>query len=332
MNLDDALAEIYSLGTAEERGAKAAELFGDKVAYSMTPMLNASAEDMAAMRQEAHDLGVVMDEDAVKAGASMNDMFSKVSDSFSAIVNQIGVQVMPIVAMLLQWVLDHMPEIQSVISSVVVTIKNVVQQLMPVIQALTPIVEQVFERIVNVWQTVLYPILAEIINFVTNVLQGKWRDAFENLGKIVRDVFNGMVSAVKMPLNAIITAINTFLKGLGSIKAPDWVPVIGGKEFSLPTIPLLAKGGDIVGAGSAIVGEAGAELVQLPVGARVTPLGGSADNIIDYDKLANAIAVAMRQVTVETNVNLIGDASAMFDVMRDKNQAFKRATGRSAFA
>ena len=66
MNLDDALNEIYSLQTAEERAAKAAELFGENVAYQMTPMLNASAEEMAAMRQEAHDLGLVMGEDAVK--------------------------------------------------------------------------------------------------------------------------------------------------------------------------------------------------------------------------------------------------------------------------
>ena len=65
MNLDEALDQIYAMGTAEERAAKAAEIFGDSVAYEMTPMLNASAEDMAAMRQEAHDLGLVMSDEAV---------------------------------------------------------------------------------------------------------------------------------------------------------------------------------------------------------------------------------------------------------------------------
>lgn len=44
--------------------------------------------------------------------------------------------------------------------------------------------------------------------------------------------------------------------------------------FHINEIPLLAKGGNVVSSGAAIVGEAGAELVELPQGARVTPLTG----------------------------------------------------------
>ena len=71
LSMDDALDQIYALGTEEERAAKAAELFGESVAYQMTPLLNASAEDMAAMKEEAHSLGLVMGEDAVKNGAGL---------------------------------------------------------------------------------------------------------------------------------------------------------------------------------------------------------------------------------------------------------------------
>ena len=85
LSMDEALEQIWALGTAEERSAKAAELFGDSVAYEMTPMLNASAEEMAAMSQEARDLGLVMSEDAVKSGAAMGDMISKVEGSIEAL-------------------------------------------------------------------------------------------------------------------------------------------------------------------------------------------------------------------------------------------------------
>lgn len=44
--------------------------------------------------------------------------------------------------------------------------------------------------------------------------------------------------------------------------------------FHINEIPLLAKGGNVVSSGAVIVGEAGAELVELPQGARVTPLTG----------------------------------------------------------
>ena len=52
----------------EKRAAVAAELFGEKAAYEMAPMLGMSAEEMSGMRQECHDLGIVMGEDAVKSG------------------------------------------------------------------------------------------------------------------------------------------------------------------------------------------------------------------------------------------------------------------------
>lgn len=52
---------------------------------------------------------------------------------------------------------------------------------------------------------------------------------------------------------------------------PDWVPVIGGKEFSMPKIPEFANGGTVRSAGVALVGEEGPELVRLPAGAHVFP-------------------------------------------------------------
>lgn len=63
---------------------------------------------------------------------------------------------------------------------------------------------------------------------------------------------------------------------------PDWVPGLGGKKFGFeisqvtaPQIPLLAKGGTLL-RGSAIVGEAGPELLSLTGGGvRVTPLGNA---------------------------------------------------------
>ena len=50
----------------------------------------------------------------------------------------------------------------------------------------------------------------------------------------------------KMGLNSVIDLINGFIKGLANVEIPDWIPVIGGKTFSLPTIPRLKTGIDFV--------------------------------------------------------------------------------------
>lgn len=85
-------------------------------------------------------------------------------------------------------------------------------------------------------------------------------------------MFDGLAAMVKAPLNTVIGLINKAFASIGNISIPDWVPGLGGKTFSLPQIPYLAKGGTINESGMAVVGEAGAELIEMPTGARVTPL------------------------------------------------------------
>lgn len=323
MNLDDALNQIYALGTAEERSAMAAELFGEKVAYNMTPMLNASAEEMAGMRAEAHDLGIVMSEDAVKAGAAMNDTFSKVEESFGAVTNQIGVAVMPVINDVLNWILAHMPEIQKAIGVVVDFVSSAIAELTPIIKSLIPVIKSIWDFISPLWNSMLKPMLQGIIDFLGGVFTGDWSRVFKGLSSIVGGIFNGMVYLIKAPLNLIISAVNAVIGGLNKIKLPSWVPSIGGKGINLPKIPYLAKGGEITAGGSAIVGEAGAELVQMPAGARVTPLNSNNNAFSGMEKrledmqssiyaLAQAMAGYKPQIVLDSGM-LVGEIAPQID-------------------
>ena len=168
MNMDDAIKEIYSLQTAEERAAKASELFGEAVAYQMTPMLNASAEDMAAMKQEAHDLGLVMSEDAVKSGAEMGDMFEKVEQSVAALKNGLMAELMPYVMEILQWVIDNIPQIRETVSSVMDAILPIVQPILNAVMQLLPPIMDAVKRLMN-W---LVPFIKPIINSISSLVQG----------------------------------------------------------------------------------------------------------------------------------------------------------------
>ncbi|MEU3563512.1 phage tail tape measure protein [Kitasatospora sp. NPDC006786] len=87
--------------------------------------------------------------------------------------------------------------------------------------------------------------------------------------------FSGLGEIIMSPFRAAFNAIGRFWNstvGRLSFTAPDWIPYFGGKGFSMPHIPMLAKGGQITGAGTVLVGEAGPELLSLPGGATVTPL------------------------------------------------------------
>ena len=183
MNMDDALKEIYALGTAEERAAKASELFGDSVAYKMTPLLNASAEDMAGMAQEARDLGLVMGEDTVKNGAALNDMFTKVEESIGALKNGLLVELMPYVMEILQWVIDNMPKITA-------TVKKVMDAIMPIIKP-------ILQGIMSLVESFTALLDGDIHGFIDGILKflGGLGQAFINVGRtIFGALWDGLVS------------------------------------------------------------------------------------------------------------------------------------------
>ena len=145
-----------------------------------------------------------------------------------------------------------------------------------------------FANVSNIWSGIKQ-ILEGVLNFIQGVFTGNWQQAWEGVKQIFKGVWDGFVGIAKVPINAIIGlingligAINMAIGGLNSLKisVPDWIPGIGGKSFgfnipSIPSIPYLAKGGTVL-SGSAIVGEAGPELLTVgPGGTRVQPLTNS---------------------------------------------------------
>lgn len=331
IGLEDALDQIMQLGTEEERSAAAAELFGDSLAYQLSPILAQSGEEFGGLMDRAGELGLVMSEDSVAAGVKLGDTMSDVKQSFGAVVTEIGTQVMPIIQQVLEWVLAHMPEIKETITRVTDVLQVVFAKIGEVIQWLSqkfdeywpvisqavsaavakiveiwetilkPIVTAVWEFIKEMWENSLKPIFDGVVEFFQGVFSGDIKGAFEGLVGVIEGIWGGLVTIIKNPVNTIIGVINGFISGITSgintvirslnslqIDVPKWVKDLTGvdsfgfniPEITAPQIPLLAKGGDVTEAGHAIVGEAGAELVQLPRGARVTPLDKVGDTNI----------------------------------------------------
>lgn len=142
-----------------------------------------------------------------------------------------------------------------------------------------------FAAVSGIWNGIKQ-ILEGIINFIQGVFTGNWQQAWEGLKSILQGVWDAMVGVVKAPINAIIGLINGLIGAINGaigwlnrfqVDIPEWVPDIGGGTFGfnipeIPTIPFLAKGGTVL-SGSAIVGEAGPELLTVgPGGTRVQPL------------------------------------------------------------
>lgn len=148
------------------------------------------------------------------------------------------------------------------------------------------ILNSFFANIKNVWDSV-YQILNGVIDFIQGVFTGDWERAWNGVKQIFSGIFGSLIAIAKIPINGVIGllnmaigAVNSMISGFNSIgfDLPEW---LGGGSWH-PDIPTISKiaylaTGGILANGTAVVGEAGPEILTVTGGkAVVQPLSGSA--------------------------------------------------------
>jgi hypothetical protein len=133
---------------------------------------------------------------------------------------------------------------------------------------------------------------------------------FEGVGKIAGTVFDGIkagfagvVTAVSGYVNGLVAVYKGLFNGIASVwnntvgklsfKFPSWVPIVGGKGYDVPDIPMLADGGIVTGPTLAMIGEAGPEAV-IPLSGRNMPNMGNKITINVNGGDPNAVVAALR--------------------------------------
>ena len=84
------------LATDAKRTDVAMTLFG-RGGADLIPVLSAGSDEVARLRQEARDLGIVMSTDAAEAGDQLNDTFGRLTKAGSALALRIGFDLTPAV-------------------------------------------------------------------------------------------------------------------------------------------------------------------------------------------------------------------------------------------
>lgn len=183
------------------------------------------------------------------------------------------------------------------------------------------IVSNIFTTIGNLWNKTLKPIFEGIIDFISGVFSGNWEKAWDGIVSIFSGIWEGLKTAAKLPLNAVIAIINGAINGINSISVdiPDWVPKYGGRKigFDIPKIPQLATGGNLFGSGAAIVGEAGPELVEKSGSSvKVTPLTAQEKAI--GSTLGGSVTVQQMIVRDDYDIKLI--ARELFNLQKSASR------------
>lgn len=272
--LNDTIAAFQGMENSAEKSRLAQELFG-KQGQEILPLLNAEAGSFEAMKTQAHELGLVLSDDVIDSGVEMKDSLDATKRALEAVVTNLGGALMPLVTDASNFIQEHLPEIIGFVEDLRPALEKMFQTLVPVLmdmvmKILPPLLdlfialEPAITVIAEIFTKVLikaFELLGDVIVDVIDIV-GKMKDVFTN-------VFGDLVEIVKVPMNAIISAINTVVDALNTLRfdVPDWVPGFGGKKFGfdIKHINYLADGGILtqptfVGMNT-VAGEAGPEAV-----------------------------------------------------------------------
>lgn len=119
------------------------------------------------------------------------------------------------------------------------------------------VVKTIFENTWNVIKSVIETVIgviSGIIKLFLSVLKGDWEGAWDAIKGIVESIWDGIVGVIKGAANIIIGIANGVIGAFENMlnfvgdainkipefTVPDWVPLIGGKTFSLPKVPTIS--------------------------------------------------------------------------------------------
>lgn len=162
---DVVIKKLASMKDETQRNALANDIFGKSYA-ELAPLLNSGADGIDQLKQEAVDLGAVISNETVAAGASFGDIIDKIKTSAGGMFNNLMTSLYPIIQQFMELILNNMPTIQNLIQQIAPVVASLLQQILPPFMQLA---SSLLPIIVNLINTLLPPI-TQIIQAILPVI------------------------------------------------------------------------------------------------------------------------------------------------------------------
>ncbi len=228
--LFDTIAAFQKMEDGTEKARLAQELFG-RTGTELMPLLNGQAGSMEEMRKQAHELGLVLADDAVDAGVKFTDTIDQMKRSFGAAATQVGVKLMPIIQQAASWVIANMPMIQKVVGKVFDIIGSGVSVVVDFIAQLIvawaewaesnqETVDSIIAAIGDLWKW-LQQTIGQILDAVGAFLEALgafWQAHGDKIIAIIKPLWEG----VKVIINTALNIIMALFRAFAALFKGDW--------------------------------------------------------------------------------------------------------------
>lgn len=192
---NEVVVALQNMEDGTEKARLANELLG-RSGSELMPLLNGAAGSIDEMKQQAHDLGLVIGDDAVDAGVQFTDTMDQLKRSFSAMSTGIGASVFPIVQQFAEFIIDNMPMIQEVLGGVMNSLGDAVSAVLPFLMDL---IQNALPPMIDLFSQIASDILPPVITLFTQILQAVLPPLIE--------LFTGVITTILPPLMDLLTII-----------------------------------------------------------------------------------------------------------------------------
>ena len=185
-----------------------------KQAWDSSELLRSAVKEMVDILRNVFKGAI---EEIKVAFASLTESFGGTFDIFKLIGDFIGERLVPLFGFLLA----------GAIGTLTGALKGVIY---------------VVKAVIGVFTTI-FSLITSIIKLIRGDFKGAFsdfKDFLKGIANIITDVFKGILSPFISTYNAVARFMNEKFKSF-SFTIPDWVPKVGGKQFSLPTLPVISE-------------------------------------------------------------------------------------------
>lgn len=110
----EALETLQNMEDQTKKATLASKLFG-RSGTELMPLLNGASGSIAEMKNQAHDLGLVLSDEVIDNGVKMTDSLDQTQRAFQAIATNLGGVLMPIITKVSEYIQSKLPQITSFI-------------------------------------------------------------------------------------------------------------------------------------------------------------------------------------------------------------------------
>lgn len=244
----DVTNALQSMEAGTEKTAIATTLLG-KSGTELMPLFNGAAGSLDEMRQQAHDLGLVLEDEVIDNGVNLTDTLDQMKRSLGAVMTQLGARLMPIVKKAADFIISNIPKINKLIEQIAPIFEKAFDQILPVlmdlasellpqiidvISSLLPYISEIFSK--------LAPVIAELVQKLAPVLVKIIEKLLPPLLDIIdslMDVFDALSPVLDLILGLVESLIDPIADILKMLKPIiDFVAKLLNKILT-PLMPLL---------------------------------------------------------------------------------------------